>query len=194
MFIVFLSFFLIWLCQVLAAACGIFSCSMWALSCALWHLVPWPGIKARPSASGAWRLSHWTTREFHYCFSMNGKIQNLSRGKTVHLIFGVWSNHRSWISFSSIKAKHRTSRKKKVSSPSHPFGLDVEKKKKLFSFVLYFQAIFSKTWNLLVYSNPKQQWKVKFHFTTWFFQRLSFLLNRRSCIYKFIFTNTNLVT
>ena len=159
MFIVFLSFFLIWLCQVLAAACGIFSCSMWALSCALWHLVPWPGIKARPSASGAWRLSHWTTREFHYCFSMNGKIQNLSRGKTVHLIFGVWSNHRSWISFSSIKAKHRTSRKKKVSSPSHPFGLEVEKKKScsvLFSISRPFSVRLETCWFILIPSSSEK--------------------------------------
>ena len=134
MFIVFLSFFLIWLCQVLVAACGIFSCSMWALSCAMWHLVPWSGIKARPSASGAWSLSHWTTREFHYCFSMNGKIQNLSRGKTVYLIFGVWSNHRSWISFSSIKAKHRTSRKKKSFLTQSSIWIGSGKKKKTVQF------------------------------------------------------------
>ena len=29
----------------------------------MWDLVPWPGIKLRSSALGAWQLSHWTTRE-----------------------------------------------------------------------------------------------------------------------------------
>jgi len=42
--------------SVFVAACWIFSCSMW-------NLVPWPGIKPRPPALGAWRFSHWTTRE-----------------------------------------------------------------------------------------------------------------------------------
>ena len=32
------------------------------LSCSMWDLVPWPGIEPRPSALGAWSLSHWTTR------------------------------------------------------------------------------------------------------------------------------------
>ena len=36
---------------------------MQTLSCCLWDLVPWPGIKPRPPALGAWHLSHWTTRE-----------------------------------------------------------------------------------------------------------------------------------
>ena len=39
----------IWLSQVLLVAFG--------------YLVPWPGIEPWPSASGAWSLSHWTTRE-----------------------------------------------------------------------------------------------------------------------------------
>ena len=29
----------------------------------MWDLVPWPGIKPRPPAFGAWSLSHWTIRE-----------------------------------------------------------------------------------------------------------------------------------
>ena len=32
-------------------------------SCSMWDLVPWPGIKPRPSAVGVQSLSHWTTRE-----------------------------------------------------------------------------------------------------------------------------------
>ena len=40
----------------LVEACGIFSCSMW-------NLIPWPGIKPRTTALGAWNLSHWTTKE-----------------------------------------------------------------------------------------------------------------------------------
>ena len=36
---------------------------MQTLSCGMWDLPPWPGIKPRPPALGAWRLSHWTTRE-----------------------------------------------------------------------------------------------------------------------------------
>ena len=46
-----------------AGACGTFSHSMGALSCGLSDLVSWPGIELRPSALGAWSLSHWTTRE-----------------------------------------------------------------------------------------------------------------------------------
>ena len=33
------------------------------LSYSIWDLVPWPGIKPRPSALGAQSSSHWTTRE-----------------------------------------------------------------------------------------------------------------------------------
>ena len=29
----------------------------------MWDLSPWPGIKPRPPALGAWGLSHWTTRD-----------------------------------------------------------------------------------------------------------------------------------
>ena len=42
--------------QVLAVEHRIFSCSMW-------DLVPWPGIKPRPSAVDVQSLSHWTIRE-----------------------------------------------------------------------------------------------------------------------------------
>ena len=38
------------------------SWGMWILSCGMWNLVPWPGIKPRVLALGAWTLSHWTTR------------------------------------------------------------------------------------------------------------------------------------
>ena len=58
----FLKFYLV----VPGLSCGtqeIFSCSMQTLSCGMWDLVPWPGIKPRPPALGAWSLSHWTTRE-----------------------------------------------------------------------------------------------------------------------------------
>ena len=33
------------------------------LSYGMWDLVPWPGIKPRPYALGAWSLSHWTSKE-----------------------------------------------------------------------------------------------------------------------------------
>ena len=48
----------IWLCQV-------FSCGMWDL-----FIVTWSGIKSRPPALGAWRLSHWAPRRvpINYCF------------------------------------------------------------------------------------------------------------------------------
>ena len=46
----------VWLHGVLVAAYWIFSWGMW-------DLVPWPGIKLRPSALGAQHLSCWTTRE-----------------------------------------------------------------------------------------------------------------------------------
>ena len=32
-------------------------------SCSMWNTVPWPGIKSRPPALGAWSLSHWIIRE-----------------------------------------------------------------------------------------------------------------------------------
>ena len=44
-------FIFIWLLQVSIIANRIFSCSMW-------DPVPWPGIKPRPPALGAWGLSH----------------------------------------------------------------------------------------------------------------------------------------
>ena len=44
-------------------ASGIFSCSMQMLSCSMWDLVPWPGIKLRLPALGAWSLSHRTIRK-----------------------------------------------------------------------------------------------------------------------------------
>ena len=53
----------IWLCWVLTMACGIFSCGRRALSGGVWDLVPWLGIEPVSPALGAWRLSHWTTRE-----------------------------------------------------------------------------------------------------------------------------------
>ena len=37
------------------------------LSCGMRDLVPWPGIKPRPPASGAWRLIHRTTRKSLHC-------------------------------------------------------------------------------------------------------------------------------
>ena len=37
-----------------------FSHRMQTLSCGMWDVNPWPGIKPRPSALGAWSLSHWT--------------------------------------------------------------------------------------------------------------------------------------
>ena len=42
---------------------GDFGHSMWTLDCSMQYLVPWPGIKPRPSAVAVWNLSHWTTRE-----------------------------------------------------------------------------------------------------------------------------------
>ena len=32
-------------------------------SCSMWDLVPWPGIKHVPAASGAWSVSPWNTGE-----------------------------------------------------------------------------------------------------------------------------------
>ena len=53
----------IWLPWVLVEHAGSFSYNTQTLSCILWDQVPWPGIKPRPPALGAWSLSHWTTRE-----------------------------------------------------------------------------------------------------------------------------------
>ena len=50
----------IWLHGVLVVAHRIFKCSRWTLSCGIWDLVPWPGIKSGPPASGP---SHWITME-----------------------------------------------------------------------------------------------------------------------------------
>ena len=36
---------------------------MQTLGCGMWILVPRPGMEPRPSALGAWSLSHWITRE-----------------------------------------------------------------------------------------------------------------------------------
>ena len=125
------------------------------------------------------------------------KIQNLSRGKTVHLIFGVWSNCRSRISFSSIIAKHRTFRGEKKKSfltqSSIWIGSRKKKKKKncsvLFSVISRSFLVRLKTcWFLLIQSSGETC--LKFHFTMWFFQRLKFpfkykILYLQICIYKY---------
>ena len=124
------------------------------------------------------------------------KIQNLSRGKTVHLIFGVWSNCRSRISFSSIVAKHRTFRAGAGGKFPHPvIHLDwkQEKKKKncsvLFSVISRSFLVRLKTcWFLLIQSSGETC--LKFRFTMWFFQRLKFpfkykILYLQICIYKY---------
>ena len=72
-------FFFFWFCRVLVAAHGLLSCSRRAsllrlagslvvayellVAACVWDLVPWPGIKPRPPALGAWSLNHCTTRE-----------------------------------------------------------------------------------------------------------------------------------
>ena len=56
-------YLLICLCHVLAAMYRIFNCATRTLSWDKCVLVPWPGIERRPSALGAWSLSHWTTKE-----------------------------------------------------------------------------------------------------------------------------------
>ena len=48
-------FFFFYLMFIYLAALG--------LSCSIWDLVPWSGIKPRPSALGVQSLSHWTTKE-----------------------------------------------------------------------------------------------------------------------------------
>ena len=54
---------LTWMHQVLVVALQIFICSMWTPSWGMRDLVPWTGIKPRPSALGLGILSHWTTKE-----------------------------------------------------------------------------------------------------------------------------------
>ena len=65
-------FFLLWLHWVLVAAPEIFDLHCGKqyllvaggiLSCGMWGLVPWPGIKPRPPALGAWSLSYYNSRE-----------------------------------------------------------------------------------------------------------------------------------
>ena len=48
------------------------------LSCNMWDLVPEPGIKPRPPALGAWRLSHCNAREVLVSLKSNS-VQSLSR-------------------------------------------------------------------------------------------------------------------
>ena len=48
---------------VLVVACRVFNCGMQTLSYSMWNLVPWPGIKPRPPALGAWGHSYWATRK-----------------------------------------------------------------------------------------------------------------------------------
>ena len=47
--------------SIYLAALGL-SCST-CDHCVVWDLVPWPGMEPKPTALGAWSLSHWTTRE-----------------------------------------------------------------------------------------------------------------------------------
>ena len=63
--------YLFWLHRVLVEARGIFVVA-WGIfylqhvdflvAACMQDLVPWPGIEPRPSALGAWSLTHWTTR------------------------------------------------------------------------------------------------------------------------------------
>ena len=45
--------------------CGMWhlSCGTLTLTCGMWDLVPWPRIEPRPLPLGAWRFSHWATKE-----------------------------------------------------------------------------------------------------------------------------------
>ena len=53
--------FYFYLINIDLAALGL-SCSIRTLSLSIWCLVPWPRIKPRDPALGAWSLSHWTTK------------------------------------------------------------------------------------------------------------------------------------
>ena len=47
---------------------------MWDLQvqhASLWDLIPWPEIEPRPPALGVWSLSHRTTREIPYLYSLH---------------------------------------------------------------------------------------------------------------------------
>ena len=55
----FLKYLCVWLHRVLVAACS----STQTLSWIMWDLVPWPETEHGPPATGAWSLSHWTTKE-----------------------------------------------------------------------------------------------------------------------------------
>ena len=55
-----------------------------------WFLVPWPGIKPRPSVLGAWNLSHWTTREWGAPKSLQMVIADMKLKDTCSLEEKLW--------------------------------------------------------------------------------------------------------
>ena len=67
---------------MLGLSCGMWDlcCHMRTLRCDMRDLVPRPAIEPRPSALGAWSLTHWTTREVPFCilFSPFGFLELMS--------------------------------------------------------------------------------------------------------------------
>ena len=61
------------------------------LSCSMQDLVPWPGAELGPLELGAWRLSHWTSREVPLGTSLLSGPTRWSR----HLLYFPCSNPRS---------------------------------------------------------------------------------------------------
>ena len=50
-------------------------------SCDMRDLVPWPGIEPRPSALGAWSLSHRTIREVPWTHNFYFEMQDVGKSK-----------------------------------------------------------------------------------------------------------------
>ena len=85
-----------WIC--ISTLLGLFVCLFFlfvfislaasGLSCSMWDLVPWPGIKPGPSASGVQSFNHWTTRDvpvFPFLFepcSMKDLSSQMTRNQT----------------------------------------------------------------------------------------------------------------
>ena len=53
----------VWLSWVLVVGAGSLVVEWEFFKCGMWDPFPRPGVELRPPALGAWRLSHWTTRE-----------------------------------------------------------------------------------------------------------------------------------
>ena len=69
----------------------------------MWDLVPRPGVEPGPPALGAWRLTHWTTREVSIILMVRKlSLRNPEPAQITQLVYAETKLHYiTWASHSS---------------------------------------------------------------------------------------------